>query len=61
MINPYNCPWYCPYCDEYLDPLEVTFEEMHDKESGGCGHPVQGTPDPPYDHTGYDTLEEKYL
>ena len=38
--------WYCPYCDEFLNDDEVTFEEMHDRRSGGCGHPVQTEPDP---------------
>lgn len=53
--------WYCPYCDAYLRGEEVTFEELHDPRIGGCGFPVQGKPDPPYDHTGHDTLEEKHI
>ena len=51
--------WYCPYCDEYLYPEEVTFEETHDKRAGGCGYPVDGAPDP--QEGPYDTLQEKYL
>jgi len=51
--------WYCPYCEEYLYPEEVTFEETHDEREGGCGHPVQGIPDP--NDGPYDTLEEKYM
>ncbi len=51
--------WYCPHCDVYLMWDEVTFAEKHDVLSGGCGNPVQSKPDPPYDHTGHDTLEEK--
>ena len=53
--------YYCPYCDEYLEGDEVTFEETHDPRENGCGNPVQSPPDLPYDHTGHDTLEEKYL
>ena len=53
------CEWYCPYCDEYLLPEEVTFEEKHDKRVGGCGYPVQSKPDP--NEGPYDTLEEKWL
>jgi hypothetical protein len=51
--------WYCPHCDEYLAPEEVTFEEKHDVREGGCGHTVQSQSFP--DEGSYDTLEEKYL
>ena len=60
-INRGEFDWYCPYCDEYLEGDEVTFEETHDPRKNGCGNLVQSPPDPPYDHTGHDTLEEKYL
>ena len=51
--------WYCPYCEEYLEDKEVTFEETHDPRCGGCGNPVQGPPDP--NDGPHDTLEEKNL
>jgi len=29
--------WYCPTCDCYVDGVDVTFDERHDKHAGDCG------------------------
>jgi hypothetical protein len=29
--------WYCPYCGLEVDPLNVTYQEIHED----CGHPVE--------------------
>ena len=52
--------WYCPNCDEYLENEDVISKE-DDPRHDSCGQPAEAPPDPPYDHTGHDTLEEKYL
>ena len=33
--------WWCPACQCWLDWDEVTYEEMHDPETGGCGGKVE--------------------
>lgn len=33
--------WYCPTCGKYIDPNEVTYEETHDVQCGGCGGDVE--------------------
>jgi|GEM_PF-3969459 len=38
MCNYYE-GWFCPNCDEWIEPLEVTYEETHDRE--GCGADVE--------------------
>lgn len=32
--------WWCPTCKEFLDGIEVTYEETHDERCGGCGGDV---------------------
>ena len=51
--------YYCPWCDWFIDADEVYGIEDNDQRHKGCGKPVDSEPDPPYDHTGHDTLEEK--
>lgn len=59
--------WYCCFCDEWLSPDEVTFDERHDENQGGCGNKVDPIVDDwvwypdDVDPYGPDTLEEKHL
>ncbi len=38
--NPNNCPWWCPHCEAWISAQCVTYQETHDKRSGGCGGQV---------------------
>ena len=53
--------WYCPHCDYFLDGEFIRWTKEGDPICKHCNRDVQGKPDPPYDHTGHDTLEEKQL
>jgi hypothetical protein len=33
--------WWCPNCNEWVSPRDVTYEETHDVRSGGCGYAVE--------------------
>jgi hypothetical protein len=33
--------WWCPNCNEWVSPRDVTYEETHDIRSGGCGNAVE--------------------
>ena len=46
--------WWCPQCECEVAPENVTFTELHDERSGGCGDPV--LPEKPMDNT--DKLKE---
>lgn len=62
--------WYCSICGKPVCDEHVRVLEQPDKTGNypdycrACAkeiHEEQVEPDPPYDHTGYDTLEEKHL
>ena len=38
-LKPEEC-WWCPICNKYVPPLEVTHRERHDERCGGCGSVV---------------------
>jgi len=53
---------YCPTCDWFFDKEDVISKKGQEPKCPDCGSQELGhISDPPYDHTGYDTLEEKYL
>ena len=52
---------YCYRCDWFFTLLEVEGDVINDPRCPYCGGELQSPPDPPYDHTGHDTLEEKRL
>lgn len=33
--------WWCPNCNKWVSPRDVTYEETHDIRSGGCGYAVE--------------------
>ena len=40
-----GCPekyWWCPKCNEFVRPDDVTYSECHDVRSDGCGEGVEG-------------------
>ena len=49
--------YYCSFCDSYWTDEEI----LENQECPECLSECEIMPDPPYDHTGYDTLEEKNL
>lgn len=40
IAAPTDRGWWCPACEEPLEPKDVTFEEFHDVRRGGCGGKV---------------------
>lgn len=43
--------WWCPHCEAFVTPEQVTHTEHHDDRSGGCGYKVMPyKPEPPTSH-----------
>jgi len=57
--------YYCLPCEGIFESKSINWEWIDGQRDNPtcpiCNGPVEGEPDPPYDHTGHDTLEEKYL
>ena len=54
-----DCKYYCPWCDYYLEDMNVWTDSYNEPRCSFCNNPVESLPDP--DEDIYDTLEEKYL
>ena len=39
--------WWCPSCEKYVAPVDVTYYELHDVRAGGCGYQVMPSNVPP--------------
>ena len=53
--------YYCSHCDWFFTLLEVVGDLINDPRCPDCNGELESKLDPPYDHTGHDTLKEKYL
>lgn len=52
--------WWCPTCQKWVPPYQVTYFEKHDDSwGGGCGNPVGPSPDYSSDLNAVHELEEK--